>query len=286
MRINRIALSTVILALALTTACVTTTSQPQVRLTEVEWHGVGCYKIEMSMGTVYFEKDNGVSGFKSFIDREGRDWIASHLPPVPSSGFRGFPNTVGGFGHAGRDSGSTNCVVGGRTEGDFVIVESSNTNFTFQYWFFPDHVAVKVLRARGDYSFLLECVAGGTIESADFFVTADGQKHIPQGEFKDFTPEWFYLGDPQAANYLFLAKSPDDDAPNENHRHVSSRTGQQTMDLYSFGRAGQEQKYEIRGMNGNEHVCVIGFIPVATPHAQIKSFIEGVLAQPFAPGSK
>jgi hypothetical protein len=39
-----------------------------VKLTEVEYHGTGCYRIEMPMGTVYFEKDNGVSGFKSFIE--------------------------------------------------------------------------------------------------------------------------------------------------------------------------------------------------------------------------
>jgi len=43
-----------------------TASFAQVKALEVEWGGVGCYKIEMPMGTVYFEKDNGVSGFKSF----------------------------------------------------------------------------------------------------------------------------------------------------------------------------------------------------------------------------
>jgi hypothetical protein len=283
MSVNRIALSLAFLALALTTACVTTPRNPPVQLTEVQWQGVGCYRIEMPMGTVYFEKDNGVSGFKSFIDREGRDWIASHLPPAPSSGARGFPNTVGGFGHAGRNSGSTNHVLNGKTEGDCVIVQSSNTNFTFQYWFFADHIAIKVLRSKGDYSFLLECVAGGAIDTEDYFVTPDGQRHVPKGKFKDLTPEWLYIGDIQAANYLFLAKTPDDDAPNENHRHISSRTGQQTMDLYSFGRAGKEDNYEIRGMNGNEHVCILGFIPDATPHEKIKSFVEGMMARPFEP---
>ena len=56
---------------------VTVGNPPPVKLTEVQWHGTGCYRIEMSMGTVYFEKDNSVSGFKSFIDSEGNDWIAS-----------------------------------------------------------------------------------------------------------------------------------------------------------------------------------------------------------------
>jgi hypothetical protein len=41
------------------------------------------------MGTVYFEKDKGVSGFKSFIDPDGNDWIASCLPPGPTRASAG-----------------------------------------------------------------------------------------------------------------------------------------------------------------------------------------------------
>lgn len=79
-----------------------TSNSNKVRLTEVTYSGVGAYKIEMQMGTVYFEKDKGVSGFKSFMDPDGADWIASYLPPGPNGEFRGFPNSVGNFGHAGR----------------------------------------------------------------------------------------------------------------------------------------------------------------------------------------
>ena len=257
------------------------TSTALVRLSEVTWGGVGCYKIKMPMGTVYFEKDNGVSGFKSFIDPAGNDWIASYMPPGPNGDFRGFPNSVGNFGHAGRDSGSTTTVVDGRTEGDHVVLESSNADFTFQYWFFPDRVAVKVLRSKGDYCFLLETVAGGTADAADYFVAADGVKRIPSGEFQDFTPEWFYLGDPKAKHVLFLAKTPDDNAPNENHRQIRPN-GMHNMDLYSFGRAGREQKYEIRGMSGTEHVCVIGFLEASLPHAEIAARMTRTLANPFA----
>jgi PelA/Pel-15E family pectate lyase len=257
------------------------TSTAPVRLSEATWGGVGCYKIEMPMGTVYFEKDNGVSGFKSFIDPAGNDWIASYMPPGPNGDFRGFPNSVGNFGHAGRDSGSTTVVVDGRTEGDHVILESSNADFTFQYWFFSDRIAVKVLRAKGDYCFLLETVAGGTADAADWFVGPDGVKRTPAGEFADFTPEWFYLGDPKAKHVLFLAKTPDDDAPNENHRQIRPN-GMHNMDLYSFGRTGVEQKYLIRGMSGTEHVCVIGFLDAATPHPEIAATLERHLAAPFA----
>lgn len=257
------------------------TSTALVRLSEVTWGGVGCYKIEMPMGTVYFEKDHGVSGFKSFIDPAGNDWIASYMPPGPNGDFRGFPNSVGNFGHAGRDSGSTTTVVGGRTEGDHVVLESSNADFTFQYWFFPDRVAIKVLRSKGDYCFLLETVAGGTADADDYFVAADGVKRIPSGEFQDFTPEWFYLGDPKAKHVLFLAKTPDDAAPNENHRQIRPN-GMHNMDLYSFGRAGREQKYEIRGMSGTGHVCVIGFLDAALPHAEIAARMTRTLADPFA----
>jgi hypothetical protein len=266
-------------------ACISPAAGKPVRLSEVQWHGTGCYKIEMPMGTVYFEKDNGVSGFKSFIDPDGMDWIASYLPPGPNGGFRGFPNSVGNFGHAGRDSGSKTIVVDGRTEGDHVVLESSNADFTFQYWFFADRVAVKVLRSKGDYCFLLETVAGGTADAEDYFVTADGRKHIPGGTFTDFTPEWIYLGDPKSKHHLFFAKTPDDDAPNENHRQIRP-SGLHNMDLYSFGRAGVEQKHKTSGMSGNGHICVIGFTPVGRPHEEIAGKIEGFLRTPFAPEAR
>lgn len=257
------------------------TSTAAVRLSEVRWAGVGCYKIEMPMGTVYFEKDNGVSGFKSFIDNEGNDWIASYMPPGPNGDFRGFPNSVGNFGHAGRDSGSTTKIVNSRTEGDVVVLESTNAKFTFQYWFFADRVAVKVLKSEGDYHFLLETVVGGTADAADYFATADGKKRIPSGEFSDITPEWFYLGDPKAKHVLFFAKTPEDDAPNENHRQIRPN-GMHNMDLYSFGRTGAERKYQTFGMSGNEHVCVIGFADASLPHEQIAGRISRYLAAPFA----
>lgn len=252
-----------------------------VKLTEVEYHGTGCYRIEMPMGTVYFEKDNGVSGFKSFVDPQGNDWIASYMEPGPNGEYRGFPNSVGNFGHAGRDSGSKTVVVDGKTEGDVVILESSNGKFTFQYWFFAHHIAIKVLKSEGDYCFLLECVAGGTADADDYFILADGIKRIPQGEFYDFTPEWFYLGDPKSKYYLFLAKSPEDDAPNENHRQIN-KAGLHNMDLYSFGRTGIEHRYKIEGMSGNEHICIIGFAPASRTHNEMTAMIELLLEKPFS----
>ena len=256
-----------------------------VKLTEAEWHGTGCYKIEMPMGTVYFEKDNGVSGFKSFIDPDGKDWIASYMDPGPNGDFRGFPNSVGNFGHAGKNSGSTTKIVDGITEGDVVILESTNEKFTFQHWFFADRVSIKVLKSEGEYNFLFEGVAGGTADAEDYFVTADGTQHIPteDGEFDDFTPEWFYLGDPKSDFVLFLAKTPDDDAPNENHRQIRP-DGQHNMDLYGFGRTGQEHAYKVYGMSGNEHVCMIGFAPQRRTHNEMIAYMEAYLANPFTSG--
>lgn len=260
-------------------------STARVRLSEVQWGGVGCYMIEMDMGTVYFEKDNGVSGFKSFIDKEGNDWVASYMPPGPNGDFRGFPNSIGNFGHAGRDSGSTTRIVNGKTEGDVVVLESANDKFTFQYWFFKDRVASKVLKSEGDYHFLLETVVGGRADAEDYFVTADGNKRIPSGEFADITPEWFYLGDPKAKQVLFFAKTPEDDAPNENHRQIRPN-GMHNMDLYSFGRTGADRKYKTFGMSGNEHLCIIGFAPASRTHNEITALIEAFLEKPFQVGAK
>jgi hypothetical protein len=254
---------------------------PSVRLTEVEYEGVGAYRIEMPMGTVYFEKDNGVSGFKSFFDPAGADWIASYLEPGPQGQNRGFPNSVGNFGHAGRDSGSTTTVVGGRTEGDVVILESANEKFAFQYWFYPYHIAISVLKSEGDYHFLFEGVAGGAADAEDYFVTPDGQRHIPNGELRDFSPEWIYLGDPKSDYVLFLAKTPDDDAPNENHRQITRGGGVHNMDLYSFGRTGYEEGFKSRGMSGNDHVVIIGFAPASTSHSDMSVMVDRLMAAPF-----
>ena len=274
--------TTVLIFFVLCQATIKFVDAQNVKLTEAVWHGTGCFKIEMPMGTVYFEKDNGVSGFKSFIDLEGNDWIASYLEPGPNGDYRGFPNSVGNFGHAGRNSGSTTTIVDGKTEGEPVILESTNEKFTFQYWFFSDRVVIKVLKSEGEYNFLFEGVVGGTADAEDYFVTADGEKHIPtiEGEFDDFTPEWIYLGDPKAKQVLFLAKTPDDDAPNENHRQI--RKGNlHNMDLYSFGRTGKEHDYKVYGMSGNEHICIIGFAPVTSTHNEISAMIDNFLTKPF-----
>lgn len=253
----------------------------QVNISEISWKEVGCYRIETPMGTVYFEKDNGVSGFKSFIDNEENDWIASYLPPGPHGEYRGFPNSPGNFGHAGRNSNSTTIIVDDKTEGEFVVLESWNENFKYQYWFFPTHISIKVLQSKGDYCFLYEGVPGGTADSTDFFITADGVKHLPiiEGEFDDFTPEWFLVGDESAQDYMFMAKTPNDDAPNENHRQIEE--GQHNMDLYSFGRAGIDGRYCTYGMGGTEHVCVIGFISKDNGFNKIASFIETILGNSF-----
>jgi len=222
----------------------------QVKATKAEWGGVGCYRIEMPIGTVYFEKDNGVSGFKSFVDPEGNDWIASYMEPGPYGEWRGFPNSPGNFGHAGRNSNSKNAFIDNKMEGEFIILESSNDDFPFQYWFSPTHIAIKVLKSEGYYHFLFEGVPGGTADAADFFITADGKKHIPtqDGEFDDFTPEWFYIGDEENKNFLIMAKTPVNDAPNENYRQIVE--GQHNMDLFSFGRTGREKQYQTMGMKG------------------------------------
>jgi hypothetical protein len=35
-----------------------------------------------------------------------------------------------------------------------------------------------------------------------------GEKRTPNGEFYDFTPEWFYLGDPKSEYFYSLEKAP------------------------------------------------------------------------------
>jgi hypothetical protein len=79
---------------------------------------------------------------------------------------------------------------------------------------------------------------------------------------------------------LFLAKSPEYDAPNENHRQIRPN-GQHNMDLYSFGRTGKENGYKIYGMSGNEHICIIGFAEKEKSHHEMTTAIETYLSSPF-----
>jgi len=88
MKMNKLTLLVASLVLA-RVAIGNAAAEPPVRLTETGWHGLGCYKIEMPTGTVYFEKYKGVPGFKSFVDNAGKDWIASYLPPEPKGKYRG-----------------------------------------------------------------------------------------------------------------------------------------------------------------------------------------------------
>jgi hypothetical protein len=83
----------------------------------------------------------------------------------------------------------------------------------------------------------------------------------------------------------FFAKTPEDDALNENHRQIRPNRLHK-MDLDSFGRTGADRKYHTLGMSGNEHVCVMAFAPSSRTHREMTELIEAYLKPPFKAGVK
>lgn len=151
----------------------------------VSWQGVNCYKVVTPWATLYFENNKGSSGFKSIIDRQGKDWLQAGYGWGNSFDWRGFPNmTEGNFGHASRDSGSANTVE--MNDPGHVVIASKNKRMECKYHFFPSHGAIEVIRAHvKGYAFVWEGTNGGSVEpNADFFVLSDGIKRFAKKRSK------------------------------------------------------------------------------------------------------
>jgi hypothetical protein len=157
-----------------------TTSIHAVSISEVEWQGRSCFKIDMEMGTFYWENGPSRSGFLSFVDKNGWDWIQSNygLKPVP---YRGFPNSIDRWGHPSEDNGTTYNKIIGTPTGDHVIIESAKEgSIKARLHFFETHIAIEVLWVRdAGYTFLYEGTPGGD-SNAKSFVLPDGTAHKPK----------------------------------------------------------------------------------------------------------
>lgn len=275
-----------LLPTALTLAGILTASasaQP-ITVKQTEFHGRQCLEITTPWATLYFENEPGVSGFKGVVDNEGNDWLQANygLGYMSEWGFsgewRGFPNaTAGDFGHASRDSGSVNRIVG-PSSGEHVIIESENETMKFRYHFFPSHGAIEVLKAEDTYCFLWEGTTGGSVDPEDYFVLADGEKRYG-GELNtvyDMSPEWVYFADPLLHDMMLIGKYPDDEHMDENWRAFH------TYELFSFGRTDRRQNWQ-RLLTGTEHYFFYTFLPRETSHQDVTQIAEALLQNPYEP---
>ena len=279
-RIPNFCILSTLAALCLIPGPIVTAQSISVKPTE--FHGRKCLEITTPWATLYFENEPGVSGFKGVVDNEGNDWLQANygLGYMSEWGFsgewRGFPNaTDGNFGHASRESGSVNRIVG-PSSGEHVIIESENDTMKFRYHFFPSHGAIEVLKAEDTYCFLWEGTTGGTVDPADYFVLADGVKRFGKdlNTVPDMSPEWVYFADPQLHDMMLIGKYPDDEHMDENWRDF------RTYELFSFGRTDRRENWK-RLLTGTDHYFVYTFLPRETPHEGVTNFIEALLNKPY-----
>lgn len=262
---------------------------PAVTVKDMTFEGRGSWVITAGKYTFYFEKDKGRSGFYRMIDSTGKDWVQAGLGKGAVTGgvpgeWRGFPNaTASNFGHPLRDSKSTTVVKGGVMSSDKIILDSTSPTMHFEYWIFPSHIAIKVLKAAEPYCFLIEATPGGSQNG--WFVDAKGVEHTkplysdsnqPAAvRSHDASPEWLYFGADSSTDVMFLGKTPDDAFVDENY----GRPGD--MDIYAFGRLSVSPWTRYIPAGQLEHVGVIGFLPKAGTFETKKAMIEKIMKAPF-----
>jgi len=240
----------------------------------IEDHPKG-WMIETKNAKWLFEAKDEISGLGGLWSNDGKDWLQCFSGPMqPLS--RGFPNSVGNFGHPNRPSGSVNTIRGDKRSGDHVIIDSENNDLHFAYHFFETHLTIEVLKAKTGYHFLLETTPGQEIL---------GKYWMPSGELgvlqdhQELSPEWLYLTDRQeTSDYMLLAvKTPDDDAPNETWQIDNRMMG------FSWGRYGRSRAWEGGHLSGLEHKISLTMVPAGRSHEEIDYTAEQLIEDHFAP---
>jgi hypothetical protein len=236
--------------------------------------------IETKTAKWLFEAGKQRSGFGGLWSNDGMDWLQCFSGPGTARN-RGFPNSIGNFGHANRASGAKNTVRDGKMSGDHLIIDAENKNLHFAYHIFEDHLAVEVVKANTGYHFLYEATAGGSIYVK--YWTADGKeaKVNPDKYDQDLTPEWIYLTDKEEkCKYkLLMVKTPDDDFPNEQWQQGKNMSG------FSWGRHGRSKKWKGGFLTGLDHKISVAMIPAETPYEEIKKMAETLSSNHLVPMS-
>jgi hypothetical protein len=249
-------------------------ARAQLNISRVTYGGAQCWEIITPWSTLYFEDHNGSSGYKGVVDNEGNDWLQSGFGWGEHQGYRGFPNATGSnFGHASRNSGSTNTIT--KQDYNHIIINSRTDEMEFNYHIFPSHGAIEVIRAEEEYCFLWEGTTGGSVEEEDYFVTSDGTMyHCRSNErntMNDFPDEWMYFGDPNLQSVFLHGKRPDDTHGDENWRRLV------TFELFSFGR-GRDWR---RRLTGTDNYYVFTFVDENTSHQDMTQLINELFDEPY-----
>jgi hypothetical protein len=291
-----------IYSLFVLTSCRNSTDQNQsggldkVVVTEAQRFDYLTWKIKAANGDWHFQKEHletgeTSTGFNSAIDRQGLDWIGNNC--VGNREWRGWPNFASdGFGHPCRGGGGSSHWVGDggkpihfadSLQGQHLILSSSNEKYSIRYHFFPSHAAIEVLEATDLFAFLWEGPVAGEMDiDAQYYVLEDGvQREFEHGkglgylnpEFGiNFPSSFFYFVDEDADQILYVGATGVNEGGDEGWVQPDN------MAIFSFGR--DDDKHALRNTDA---VAVFGFLEKDLEHAQISSFINARLDDPFIP---
>jgi len=278
-------------ALVLTLGAGIASPSSAATISEVTWQDRVNFKIETTMGTFYWESAPNRSGFMSFVDKDGWDWIQSDYG-LKKAPYRGFPNTIDRWGHPSEDNGTAYNKVIGPKSGKHLIIESEKPgSIKARVHVFETHMAMEVLSVKdAPYWFLYEGTPGGDFNSKKY-VLPDGSELSPKPWCgvsdwpADGNGEWFYIVGKNSKVRLWFAHTPNDDTKSENFS--GNATGKQPgMDVLSFGRTCENNNWT-GFLKGTQHKVMWGFIhDEKMTHAEIQQMIRAIMKNPLKPYRK
>lgn len=210
----------------------------EIKVSDVEAHGLAAWKIETSAATYIFQKPAG--GFSSIIDRDGNDWLSYKPGGGPAGEYRGIPNAVHPEGYF--HPGSTNCVSELKMDeaGQVVINARSDNDQWASSWTITDTAAhFTMLKAAKNYWFLYEGTPGGKIDvDTDWVVRWDGARLAASEIWKmpASGTRWYLFGDGATGRALLVVCYDAEEVID------SYWPMQKEMTVFGFGR-GNGKKY-------------------------------------------
>jgi hypothetical protein len=222
------------------------------------------YEIATDSATYYYHR-NG-AGFASLVDAEGYDWISYHPEGGAAGEYRGIPNVATnnatggtqGLFHPGYSRATSTVLHSGPIK---VTIESITDDGDWEktWEIYPRSARMTLQRkpAGKRYWFLYEGTPGGSIDTNDYYVLADGLPQHIDTPIQDDLPgeEWLYFGDPVCAAVLFLVNHKEDDLLD------CHTVMQDQMTVFGFGRKLRDVSFKaLESVPGR---FTIGFLPAA-----------------------
>jgi hypothetical protein len=205
-----------------------------------------CFKIETPCGTYLYGKKG--AGFASLLDHDGHDWISYRHGGKSAGEFHGMPKCGQpvkffhcgyGFGQYVNDNPFTSSVT--LREPDHVRIhsETSKSDASCDWDFFPRHATMTLTKIPGHFWFLYEGTPGGTFDAAtSYVIRPSGQRTFLTEPWKEVVP-WVVFG-AQDIPYGLLLINHQSDSPVDSYvswpYKATPEEALNQMTVFGFGR--------------------------------------------------